>query len=86
MTMKTVRDLFGSKKFLVAFIAVVAHIAARAGWDVDQEAMLTILSPLYAYIVGQGIADQGKPAMHAAHEETRKTLTPPVAPSSGGTP
>ena len=59
--MKTIRDLLASKKFLVAAISVIAHVAGRYGFDVDQEAMLTILSPLYAYIVGQGIADSSKP-------------------------
>ena len=58
--MKAIRDLFGSKKFLVSFLSVVAHVAGRYGFDVDQEAMLTILSPLYAYIVGQGIADSAR--------------------------
>lgn len=64
--MKSIRDLFASKKFLVALVSVIAHVAGRYGFDVDQEAMITILSPLYAYIVGQGIADHGKPAMEAA--------------------
>lgn len=72
--MKTIRDLLASKKFLVAAISVVAHVAGRAGFELDQEAMLTILSPLYAYIVGQGIADHGKPAMEAA-----RNTTPPAA-------
>ena len=64
--MKAIRDLFGSKKFLVSFISVAAHLAGRYGFDVDQEAMLTILSPLYAYLVAQGVADHGKSAMEAA--------------------
>lgn len=58
--MQAIRDLLSSKKFLVAAISVIAHVAGRYGFDVDQEAMLTLLSPLYAYIVGQGIADAGK--------------------------
>ena len=58
--METIRALFASKKFLVAAISVIAHVAGRYGFDVDEEAMLTILSPLYAYVIGQGIADGGK--------------------------
>lgn len=75
--MQTVRDLLASKKFLVALVAVLAHLAGRFGFEVDQEAMITILSPLYAYIVGQGIADHGKPAMLAAREDrTEPAATP----------
>ncbi len=58
--MDAIKGLFASKKFLVAAISVITHIAGRYGFDVDQEAMLTILSPLYAYVIGQGIADGGK--------------------------
>lgn len=69
--MKTVRDLLASKKFLVALVSVLAHVAGRYGFAVDQDAMITMLSPFYFYIVGQGVADHGKPAMVAAHDAAR---------------
>ena len=43
--------MLGSKKFLTALVAAIA-----AGFGIPEEALL----PLVAYIVGQGIADNGK--------------------------
>ena len=54
--------LIGSKKFQAAVIAVVVMVGAEIGLDLDTEALLAIVSPLIAYILGQGIADHGKEA------------------------
>jgi len=35
-------------------------IAGKAGFDLDQEMMLTIVSPFLTYIAGQAAADVGK--------------------------
>ena len=53
-------DLFKSKKALTAIAAVIIAIAAKAGLDLSTDELMPILTPLMAYIVGQGIADHGK--------------------------
>ena len=58
--MKILKSLFGSKKFTVAFAATVVWAVSLAGFDVSPETIGAILSPLYAYVLGQGIADAGK--------------------------
>ncbi len=57
--MSIVRSLFASKKFTVAFAATVVWLVSLAGFDVDPETVGAVLSPLYAYVLGQGIADAG---------------------------
>lgn len=52
--------IFKSKKFLAAIAGLIVAIAAHAGFDLSQEDVLTILSPILAYIGGQGMADIGK--------------------------
>ena len=54
------RSIFRSKKFLAAIIGVIVAGFAELGLDVPPETVTTIVSPLLAYIVGQGIADHGK--------------------------
>ena len=52
--------LFTSKKFVASLAGVIVGLIAQLGLDLDQQAVATILAPLMAYIVGQGIADHGK--------------------------
>lgn len=56
------KDLLTSKKFQAAVIAVLAQIAAKFGLELDEASALMLISPLIAYIVGQGVADLGKSA------------------------
>ena len=56
----SIADLFKSKKALTAMAAVIVGLAAKLGLDISTDELLPILSPLMAYIVGQGIADHGK--------------------------
>ncbi len=53
-------DILKSKKFQAALVSLVVMIAAKAGFDLDEAALLTIISPLLTYIAGQGLADIGK--------------------------
>lgn len=53
-------DLFTSKKFLAALLGLVVVIVNHFGMNLDTDALMTALSPIIAYIVGQGIADHGK--------------------------
>ena len=57
---KALADLFRSKKALTALAGTIVALAARLGWDISPDELMPILSPLMAYIVGQGIADHGK--------------------------
>ncbi len=54
-------DILKSKKFQAALVSLVVVIAAKL-WDakIEEETLLTIISPLLTYIAGQGLADIGK--------------------------
>lgn len=55
------KDLWDSKKFKTALVAaVVAALCTYFGWEEDQ--VLTVISPLLAFIGMQGLVDfkQGK--------------------------
>ena len=52
--------LLSSKKFQATIAAVAVALLAKVGIDADNETILLIISPLVAYILGQGIADTGK--------------------------
>ena len=58
------RSLSRSKKSVTALLATVISIAAAIAKafevNIDTETLMTTLSPILAYIVGQGIADHGK--------------------------
>ena len=58
--MPVIKSLFGSKKFTVALFAVLVWVVGLFGLDATTEQVGAIVSPLMAYIVGQGIADVGK--------------------------
>ncbi len=49
-----------SKKFQAAVVGLVVALTGKVGLDLDETALLTILSPILAYIAGQGLADIGK--------------------------
>lgn len=58
----TIKELLKSKKALVALIAAAVWVAGRFGLHLDQAELLGAVSPLWAYVLGQGIADSGKEA------------------------
>ena len=53
-------DMIKSKKALTAFATMIAAALAKFGLDISTDELIPILTPLVAYIVGQGIADTGK--------------------------
>ncbi len=55
-----VKDLFLSKKFLVALFTVAGAVTAHFGWNVDPMTILTMATPFLIYIGAQGWADSGK--------------------------
>ena len=63
--MSVIKSLFASKKFTVALAATAVWAISLFGFDVSPEAVGAVLSPLYVYVLGQGVADAGgkKPAV-----------------------
>jgi hypothetical protein len=56
--MKSVlKQLFESKKFTVALATVIVWLVSLLGFNVSPETVMQVLSPLYAYILAQGVAD-----------------------------
>ncbi len=53
-------DLLRSKKFQAASLGLIVAIGGHFGFDLDSDILLTVLSPILAYIAGQGLADFGK--------------------------
>lgn len=58
--MDLISNLLGSKKFIAAVIGLIVALAAEFGLELDTEAIMAIVSPIIAYILGQGVADIGK--------------------------
>ncbi|NRB12202.1 MAG: hypothetical protein HRU44_03105 [Candidatus Thalassarchaeum sp.] len=54
------KDMFASKKFLVAITAVLVSVGAKVGLNVGNDVLLPVVVLVASYIVGQGIADAGK--------------------------
>ena len=54
------KDMFASKKFLVAITAVLISDGAKVGLNVANDVLLPVVVLVASYIVGQGIADAGK--------------------------
>lgn len=57
-------DLFSSKKFITALVAVAVIIAAKLGWQLDAELLIAIaIASLFGILLhAQGQADHGKEA------------------------
>ena len=54
------KDMFASKKLLVAITAVLVSVGAKVGLNVGNDVLLPVVVLVASYIVGQGIADAGK--------------------------
>lgn len=74
------KDLLSSKKFLTALVAAIVAGALLLGWHVDETTVGLILSPLLAAIVGQSVADIGKPAAEVQVKADEARITAPPAP------
>ncbi len=53
-------DILKSKKFQAAIVGLIVAFAGKYGLNLDETAIMAILSPILAYIAGQGLADIGK--------------------------
>jgi len=59
--MQVFKDLLQSKKFITAIIGVIAVIAAEGfGVELNTETLASITFMISGYVLGQGIADNGK--------------------------
>ena len=55
------KEFWKSKKFWAACIAVTIPLCNQIfGLNIDSEAVTTMMTPMLAYVVGQGMADLGK--------------------------
>lgn len=55
-----IKQMLTSKKFLATLLSIVVWVGARLGWNVDYDTLLGVVSPLWLFILGQGLADTGK--------------------------
>lgn len=62
----TILTMLQSKKAVATGVALVVQgvgvLASHLGHPVDQAELTVAISPIYAYVLGQAIADIGKPA------------------------
>ena len=58
--LQTIKNMLSSKKALAMIVGLLVSGAGKYGLEIPTEELTTVLSPLLAYIVGQGIADVGK--------------------------
>ena len=54
------RDMLGSKKAIAMIAGLVVSCVGKYGLDLPTEELTAVLSPILAYVLGQGVADVGK--------------------------
>lgn len=57
---KAIKGILRSKKALVAVLSGAIWVAGRFGLELDIGELLPVVAPLWAYVIGQGVADAGK--------------------------
>ena len=60
------KEMFTGKKWTAAVSASIVAAALKIGLELPSDAVALIVSPIMAYIVGQGWADSGKEAAKIA--------------------
>ena len=60
--LKALLDMVASKKAISAIAGVIVAFALKYGLELDTESVAAVISPIIAYILGQGVADFGKAA------------------------
>lgn len=76
--MKTLKELASSKKFLSLVVGVVVFILSRFGIGVGEEQLLPLVGLIASFIVGQGIADNGKEATKLGIAAAKDGLSTPL--------
>lgn len=54
------KEMFASKKFIAMLAGIIITLAAKIGFDVDNETAMMIVGLVSSYVLGQGVADAGK--------------------------
>ena len=54
------KQMFQSKKAIAMMVGTVVALTGHIGLNLEPDAVAAILTPVMAYIVGQGVADHGK--------------------------
>ena len=71
MLQTILRDMLRSKKFLAAVAGVLVGLAGKVGLELETESLVAVLTPIVAYILGQGLADAGKEAIQIERGRSR---------------
>jgi|CXWL01.1.fsa_nt_gi uncharacterized membrane protein len=64
----TLYEMFTSKKFIAALAGTIVAFTAKIGLELPVADVATVLTPIVAYIIGQGWADTGKEAAKISAE------------------
>lgn len=59
---KALAELFASKKFLMMLTGIIVAVGAKYGLQLDADLVNLIIGLIGVFILGQGIADNGKSA------------------------
>lgn len=57
-----IREALSSKKFIASVAGAITAAALKIGLELPAETVALVLSPIIAYILGQGLSDRGKGA------------------------
>ena len=69
---KALKDLLGSKKFLVTLAAIIVWVGGKAGLGLSTEMVLPIVTLLGVFVGGQAVADLGKEKAKVASDAITK--------------
>ncbi len=58
----TIKEMLKSKKALMALISVAVWLGGKLGLHMDTTELLGVVTPLWTYVLAQGVADHGKEA------------------------
>jgi len=57
---KAIKEMLGSKKALMAILSAAVWAGGKFGLELDADELLPLVAPLWAYVLGQSVADLGK--------------------------
>ena len=60
--LEAIKGILASKKALAAAAGVIVALVGKLGIQLDTDALIVLISPVVAFCIGQGIADNGKEA------------------------
>ena len=64
---QAIKDMLGSKKAIAMIVGLVVSFAGKYALQLPTEELAAVLSPVLAYILGQGVADVGKEKARIEH-------------------